>query len=59
MIVERHITVSALVGEALERFLEGVRREKVERDLREGYWAYAVLSDQVHRDFEQIDAEWN
>lgn len=59
VIAERHITRSVLIREALERFLEGVRREKLEGELREGYLAYAAVSDQVHRDFEHADAEWD
>lgn len=57
VIGERHITRSVLVREALERFLEGIRREKLERELREGYLAYGPVSEEIHREFRYADAE--
>ena len=54
---ERHITTSVFVREAMERYLDDIRRAKLRRELEEGYLANARLSDQIHREFEFVDAE--
>jgi len=54
---ERHITTSVFVREAMERHLKSIKRRKLERELAEGYLANAGLSDQIHEEFEFVDAE--
>ncbi len=57
VIRERHITKSTFVREAMERYLKAIKRKKLERELEEGYLANAALSDQIHKEFEFVDAE--
>ena len=54
---ERHITTSVFVREALEGYLRSIKRRKLERELEEGYIANADLGDQIHKEFEFVDAE--
>ena len=54
---ERHITTSVFVREAMERYLDDIRRAKLQRELEEGYIANAPLSDRIHKEFEFVDAE--
>jgi metal-responsive CopG/Arc/MetJ family transcriptional regulator len=57
VIQERHITTSVFVREAMERHLKSIKRRKLERELEEGYLANAGLNDQIHEEFEFVDAE--
>lgn len=57
MIHERHTTISVFVREAMERHLKSIKRRKLERELEEGYLANASLGDQIHEEFEFVDAE--
>jgi metal-responsive CopG/Arc/MetJ family transcriptional regulator len=54
---ERQITTSVFVREAMERYLEGIKQKKLERELAEGYVAHAALSQRIHDEFEFVDAE--
>ncbi len=57
VVTERHITRSVFVREALERHLENIKQAKLERELEEGYIANAAVGDQIHSEFEYVDAE--
>ncbi len=57
MAQERHIMTSEFVREAMERHLKAIERRKLERELKEGYLANASLGDQIHEEFEFVDAE--
>jgi metal-responsive CopG/Arc/MetJ family transcriptional regulator len=57
VIHERHITTSMFVRDAMERYLKSINRKKLERQLEEGYVANAALGDQIHNEFEFVDAE--
>jgi Arc/MetJ-type ribon-helix-helix transcriptional regulator len=54
---ERHITTSDFVREAMERYLDDIRSAKLQRELEEGYIANARLGDQIHKEFDFVDAE--
>jgi metal-responsive CopG/Arc/MetJ family transcriptional regulator len=54
---ERGITTSVFVREAMERYLKSIKRRKLERELEEGYVANAALGDQIHKEFDFVDAE--
>jgi hypothetical protein len=54
---ERHITTSMFVREAMERYLDDIRRAKLQRELEEGYIANSPLTDRIHKEFEFVDAE--
>lgn len=54
---ERHMTTSELVREAMEQYLDAIRQKKLENELAEGYIANAALSEQVHKEFQFVDAE--
>jgi metal-responsive CopG/Arc/MetJ family transcriptional regulator len=57
VIRERHITTSVFVREAMKCHLKSIKRRKLERELQEGYLANAGLGDQIHEEFEFVDAE--
>lgn len=57
VVTERRITTSVFVREAMERYLEELRRSRLERQLEEGYIAHAALGDKIHKEFEYVDAE--
>lgn len=57
MVRERHITTSVFVREAMERYLRSIKRKRLERELKEGYSANAGISEQIHKEFESVDAE--
>jgi metal-responsive CopG/Arc/MetJ family transcriptional regulator len=57
LIKERQITTSMFVREAMERHLKSIKRRKLERELAEGYVANADVGDQIHNEFEFVDAE--
>ncbi len=54
---ESNTTTSVFVRHAIERYLRFLERTKLERELQEGYLANAALSDQIHKEFEFVDAE--
>ena len=51
------ITRSALVRSAVERYVKELKRQKLERELAEGYAANAALDRQICGDFSYVDAE--
>ena len=57
IVTERHITTSVFVREAMERYVEEIRRSKLGRQLEGGYLAYAAVSDEIYKEFEHVDAE--
>ena len=57
VIQERHITTSMFVRDAMQRYLKVIKRKKLERELEEGYLANAELGNQIHKEFESVDAE--
>ena len=57
VVTERQTTKSIFVREAIEYYLQNIKRTKLERELEEGYIANAVLGDRIHREFEHVDAE--
>ncbi len=54
---ERHTSFSVIVREALETYVSGYERRKLEKNLREGCIANAELDLEIGREFEAIDAE--
>jgi Arc/MetJ-type ribon-helix-helix transcriptional regulator len=54
---QRHMTMSAFVREAMERYLKFIKRRKLEHELEEEYVANAALGDRIHNEFEFVDAE--
>ena len=54
---EQHTTTSALLRQALEKYLAELRQQKLERELEEGYLANAAVAEQTMKDFEYVDAE--
>ena len=57
VVQEQNITTSMFVREAMERYLRSIKRRRLERELEEGYVANAELGDQIHKEFEFVDAE--
>ncbi len=55
--LEANMSTSVFVRRAIERYLSSLERSKLERDLQEGYIANAALSDRIHKEFEDVDAE--
>jgi metal-responsive CopG/Arc/MetJ family transcriptional regulator len=54
---ELAITRSELIRQAVEQFIEARRRDKLERELAEGYQANATLDRSVAEDFAALDYE--
>jgi len=54
---EQQTTISALLRQALEKYLAEFQRQKLERELEEGYLANAAVAEQTMKDFEFVDAE--
>jgi metal-responsive CopG/Arc/MetJ family transcriptional regulator len=48
---------SALIRLAVERFLEVLSNQRLERELLEGYQANAKLNQRIAQDFSHVDAE--
>jgi metal-responsive CopG/Arc/MetJ family transcriptional regulator len=48
---------SALIRLAVERFLEVLANQRLERELVEGYQANAKLNQRIAQDFSHVDAE--
>ena len=45
------------VREAMERYLRSIKRKELERKLEEGYSANSGISEQIHKEFDFVDAE--
>jgi len=56
-IAELSTSRSALIRLAVERYLAAVQREKLDRELAEGYVANASLDRQVAQEFSAVDYE--
>ncbi len=52
-----HTTISGFVRQAVERYLEDLRRTKLEQELEAGYLANAAASRKVNDEFSFADAE--
>jgi len=51
------ITRSALVRSAVEQYVKELQRQRLERELAEGYAANAALDRRICGDFSYVDAE--
>ncbi len=51
------MTISSFVRQAVERYLEDLRRMKLERELEAGYLANAAASRKINDEFCLADAE--
>ena len=54
---EQRTTTSALLRQALEKYLTELRQQKLKRELEDGYLANAAVAEQTMKDFQSVDAE--
>ena len=53
----KRMYITTSVRNAIERYLKSIKRKKLECELEEGYSANSDISEQIHKEFEFVDAE--
>jgi len=57
LMVEKGMNLSQFIREAVDEYIAKIEREKLEKQLKQGYLAKAELNIEICQEFEPIDGE--